>query len=76
MLIAILIGVAGLAVSAIAYANRDQLDDDHPLLRRVPYLAIAVASLAIAVGIEIVLSNGQTQHGVPGYNAGTGPSIP
>lgn len=76
MLIAILIGVPGLAVSAIAYANRNQLDDDHPLRRRVPYLAMAVASVAIAVGIDVVLNNDQTQHGVPGYNAGTAPSPP
>lgn len=76
MLIAVLIGLAGLAISAIAYANRNQLDDEHPLRRRAPYLAMAVASVAIAVGVELALDNGQTQHGVPGYNSGTPASGP
>jgi hypothetical protein len=75
MLIAVLIGLGGLAATAIAYANRNQLDEDHPLLRRAPYFAMAVASVAIAVGTQLVLNHGRTPNPV-GFDAGTTPSPP
>ena len=49
MLIGVLIGVAGLAIVAIAYLNRDELSEKPPVRRIAPYVAGAVAAIAIAV---------------------------
>lgn len=63
MLIAIIIGLAGLTINAIAFANRDDLDDRPALRRNAPYLLSAVITLAVAAGIGLVLAHDHTRVG-------------
>lgn len=52
MVIGILIGLAGLAITVIAYLNRNQLSDKPPVRQLAPYVLAGV--IAIGLGLLVV----------------------
>lgn len=75
MFLALVVALGGAAIVAIAFVNRNRFDE-RPLWRRmVPFAVGAVIVVALAGG-AFVAADSNSQHGVPGVNAGTAPSPP
>lgn len=60
MLLGIIIGVAGLAIVAIAYLNRNELDEKSAARRLAPYVLGAVVSLALGAALIILTAHNTT----------------
>jgi hypothetical protein len=65
VLIPVLIGVAGVAVVAIAYVNRNPLSGQTAVRQALPYVATLAVVVAAAVGLGFAFTN---DHSVAGAN--------
>lgn len=57
MLIALLIGAAGLAADAIAFINRNGFSDKSRARQFAPYIAFAVLAIGVAAAVAAIVSS-------------------
>ena len=66
MLLGVVIGLAGLAVVAIAFVNRDELSDRSGARLYAPYLLGAFVAVGLGVALIILTAHGTDICGPPG----------
>jgi len=66
MLLGVMIGLAGLAIVAVAYGNRNQLSDTPPARQAVPYVLGALAAIGLGVALIVLTAHGTHICGAPG----------
>jgi uncharacterized membrane protein YidH (DUF202 family) len=63
LLVAGTLGAGGLAASALAYVNRDDLDDRPNWRQRLPFVTAVLIVVVIAVVVGVLLANDHTRVG-------------
>ena len=66
MLLGLVLGVAGLAVVAIAFVNRDELSDRSGVRLYGPYLLGAIVAVGLGVALILLTAHGTDACGPPG----------
>jgi hypothetical protein len=66
MLLGVVLGLAGLAVVAIAFVNRNELSDHSGRRLYAPYLLGAIVAVRLSVGLILMTAQGTYICGPPG----------